>query len=80
MLEIAPVRTGNSAEAEIGSVPPKKLLITGVISVKSQVIATTLIDPRLVPVGKVGIGGLWPPASACRLQFKPAVSRRTTAS
>ena len=79
MFEMAPVRTGNWDDTEIGRAPPKKLLISGVIKEKSQVIVTTLYPPSPEPPGYVGIGGLWPPASARTGQFKPFISRASVA-
>ena len=51
MLAMAPVRTGNSALAEIGRLPPKKSLMIGVSRAKSQVIVATLRPLRPLPFG-----------------------------
>src|SRR4051794_31011435 len=67
---IAPLRTGNDADALTGIELPRRLPISGVISEKRQVIETMTGEPISVPLGKLGVGvvagnaQLLPPASA----------------
>jgi hypothetical protein len=71
MSSIVPLRIGNAEDALTVRVLPSRLLITGVIKEKPQVIETTAGEPIPVPLGKLGTGiGDWSAQFTCAASFR----------